>query len=98
MSLQSQETESSSRSQLGTHHFLIQAQPDPSVLSRVLELFALRCLLPTEVAYKRTGEGDGELQIHISVENITPEKAAHLATRMRNIIPVTRVVLGPAEC
>jgi hypothetical protein len=97
MSLQSQETESASRPQPGTHHFLIQAQPDPSVLSRVLELFALRCLLPNDVAYKRTGEGDGELQIHISMENITPEKAAHLAARMRNIIPVNRVVLEPAE-
>lgn len=79
------------------HHFMIQAQPDPSVLSRVLELFALRCLLPTEVTCKRAAEGDGELQIHITMDSLPPEKAAHLAARMRNIIPVTRVVLEPAE-
>ncbi|NQV60868.1 MAG: hypothetical protein HQ502_14470 [Alphaproteobacteria bacterium] len=93
MPLQSQETDPSSRPQPGTHHFLIQAEPEASVLSRVLELFALRSLLPTEVNCKRAADQDGELHIRIAMPGLPPEKAAHLAARMRNIIPVTRVVL-----
>lgn len=97
MSLQSHETDPSSRPQPGTHSFLIQAQPEPSVLLRVLELFALRGLLPSEVTCKRTGEKNVGLHIHIAIDGLPPQKAAHLAARMRNFIPVSRVVLDPAE-
>ncbi len=97
MPLQSQEPDLPPRLQPGTHHFLIQAEPEASVLSRVLELFALRDLLPTEVSCKRSGDdGAGDLHIHIVIAGLPPEKAAHLTARMRNIIPVTRVVLEPA--
>ncbi len=97
MSLQSQETEPSPRPQPGIHHFLIQALPEPSVLSRVLELFALRDLLPSEVTCRCPGGENGELHIHIAMDGLPRQKAAHLAARMRNIIPVSRVVLEPAE-
>ncbi len=96
MSLPSQETDPSTRPRPGTHHFLIQAQPEPSALSRVMELFALRGLLPIEVTCRHSGGGEGELRIHITTTGLAPEKAAHLAARMRNIVPVTRVVLEPA--
>jgi acetolactate synthase small subunit len=97
MSLQFQETDPSSRPQPGTHHFLIQALPEPSVLSRVLELFALRDLLPNEVTCKSPAGENGELHIHIAMAGLPRQKAAHLAARMRNIVPVSRVVLEPAE-
>ncbi|MDE0941690.1 MAG: hypothetical protein OSB58_04540 [Alphaproteobacteria bacterium] len=78
-----------------THHFQIQAAADPSAFSRVMELFALRCLLPTDISCKQVGPDD--LHIHIAINDLCPKVAANLAARMRNIIPVTRVVLEPAE-
>lgn len=98
-----QQTEQSGRSDPtarpcpDTHHFVIQAQPEPSVLSRVLELFALRGLLPDEVSCKRVSDGEDSLHLRIAVDGLPPQQAAHLAARMRNIITVTRVVLEPAE-
>ena len=85
------------QSRAGCHHFLIRAQPEASALLRVLELFALRGLVPETVACQRAGDGEDELHIHIAMPGLAPQKAAHLAARMRNIVPVTRVVLEPAE-
>lgn len=84
-----------------THHFQIQCEPEASALSRVLELFALRDMIPGEVICKHMHDGDGgaggSLHIHIAIAHIPPHQAANIAARIRNIIPVTRVVLEPAE-
>lgn len=82
------------RPNTGAHHFMIQAAAEASALSRVLEIFAQRDLIPDEVTCKRAA--GGELHIHIAIGDIAPHKADNLAARMRNIIPVTRVVLQPA--
>jgi acetolactate synthase small subunit len=74
---------------------MISTAADASALSRVLELFALRGMVPDEVTCKRTGVD--ELHIHIAVRDLGENKAANLAARMRNIIPVMRVVLEPAS-
>ncbi len=78
------------------HRFLIQAQAEPSTLSRVMELFALRGLLPDEVSCERSRDNRGALDIRIVIPDLPPQKAAHLAARMRNIVTVSRVVLEPA--
>ncbi|MBT3534053.1 MAG: hypothetical protein HN478_09245 [Rhodospirillaceae bacterium] len=76
------------------HRFMIHAEAEASTLSRVIELFALRDLIPDEVSCKRAGD-DG-LHIHIAITGVPENQAANLADRMRNIIPVMRVVLEPA--
>lgn len=82
------------RPNTGAYHFMIQAEADASTLSRVLEIFAQRDLIPDEVTCKRTN-GD-ELHIHMAISRLPADKAANLADRIRNIIPVMRVVLEPA--
>ncbi|MFP6771823.1 MAG: hypothetical protein VCE74_05740 [Alphaproteobacteria bacterium] len=76
------------------HHFMISAAADASTLARVVELFALRGLVPDEVSCKRTDD-DG-YHIHIAIPDLAEAKAANLAARMRNIVPVMGVVLEPA--
>ena len=80
-----------------THYFQIQSEAEASALSRVLELFALRDLIPNEVICKRIPDGDGSLHIHIAIDGMPPHQAANVAARLRNIIPIPRVVLEPAE-
>ncbi len=79
------------------HFFQIQSQAEASALSRVLELFALRDLIPAEVTCKHVSDGEDSLHIHIAIAHLPPHQAANIAARLRNIIPVTRVVLEPAE-
>ncbi len=81
----------------GTHYFQIQSQAEASALPRVLELFALRDLIPAEVSCKHHRDGEDSLHIHIAIAHMPPHQAANIAARLRNIIPVTRVVLEPAE-
>ncbi|MDP6872928.1 MAG: hypothetical protein QF521_05325 [Alphaproteobacteria bacterium] len=106
MSVQCEETNDQSsdaapRSAAEIHYFQIQSEPEASALSRVLELFALRDMIPGEVTCKHMHDGDagrgGSLHIHIAIADMPPHQAANIAARMRNIIPVTRVVLEPAE-
>ena len=78
----------------GVYHFIIHTQAEASALSRIVELFALRGLVPDEVNCKRLGAD--ELHIHIAIPDLPENTAASLAARMRNIISVMRVVLEPA--
>ncbi len=94
MSTQTERAEPSDRPDTGTYHFMIHAEAEASTLSRVLELFAQRDLIPDEVTCKRTN-GD-ELHIHIAIAGLPANKVANLADRVRNIIPVMRVVSEPA--
>ena len=76
------------------HHFIISADPDASTLARAVEIFALRGFVPDEVSCKRTDDDD--YHIHIAVRDLPEAKAANLAARMRNIVPVMGVVVEPA--
>ncbi|HJM94340.1 MAG: hypothetical protein QGG19_08790 [Alphaproteobacteria bacterium] len=63
----------------------------------MLELFALCDMIYGEAICKHVRGAEDGLHIHITIDDIPPHQAANIAARLRNIIPVTCVVLEPAE-
>ena len=80
-----------------THCFAIRADATPGMMSRVLELFAKRNLVPTRwhsdviVAPVRDG-GQATLQIDIQMEGMDAELAAYVARCLRQIYGVDSVL------
>lgn len=80
-----------------THCFAIRADSTPGMMSRVLELFAKRNLVPTRwhsdviVALPRDG-GGSSLQIDLQMEGIEAELAAYIARCLRQIYGVESVL------
>ena len=80
-----------------THCFAIRADATPGMMSRVLELFAKRNLVPTRwhsdviVAPARDG-GQTTLQIDIQMEGMEAELAAYVARCLRQIYGVDSVL------
>ena len=74
-------------------HYSLRAYREPSVLSRVIEMFALRDLIPHQVDCREVAAEEAELQIDVAVRGLDPMHARHLADRMRNIVPVRQVAL-----
>lgn len=80
-----------------THCFAIRAEATPGMMSRVLELFAKRNLVPTRwhsdviVAPPRDG-GEAHLQIDIQMAAIEAELAAYIARCLRQIYGVESVL------
>jgi len=73
--------------------YRVAAVLEPSVLPRVLELFTLRDLLPTEVNCRQVMATEPELRIDVAVIGLDAQHAEHLAQRMRTMMPVTSVLL-----
>ncbi len=76
----------------GLCHFSVRAAADSSVLSRVVELFALRDLLPERIRCERRAD-DAGVAIDLEVRGLTVQQADHLACRMRTFPAVTGVLL-----
>lgn len=80
-----------------THCFAIRADATPGMMSRVLELFAKRNLVPTRwhsdviVASARDG-GHTTLHIDIQMEGMEAELAAYVARCLRQIYGVDSVL------
>ena len=80
-----------------THCFAVRADATPGMMSRVLELFAKRNLVPTRwhsdviVAPARDG-GLTTLQIDIQMEGMEAELAAYVARCLRQIYGVDSVL------
>ncbi len=73
--------------------FTVTSDLEPSVLSRVVELFALRNLVPVEVSATREDGIDLHLRVEVVVDGLEPSVCAHLCRRMGNIVPVREVML-----
>ena len=69
--------------------FAVDAEADPGLLPRLLEPFALRNLVPDAVTSVRHGNG---LRVEIRVAGLTRDEVPHLALRLANVVPVTRVL------
>jgi hypothetical protein len=84
-------------SAVATHCFAVRADATPGMMSRVLELFAKRNLVPTRwhsdviVAPARDG-GLATLQIDIQMEGMEAELAAYVARCLRQIYGVDSVL------
>jgi hypothetical protein len=76
-----------------SYHFVITAEIEPSVLMRVLELFALRNIVPSRVESHLVEDSEAGLRIAVSATGIEQAEAENLALRMRNIMPVSQVML-----
>jgi hypothetical protein len=75
-----------------TARFRLRALADPSSLSRVLEQFALRNLVPVRVHCERR-EGGEELGIDVEVAGLGAQEADHLVRRFGSFPVVTGVLL-----
>ena len=91
------EMPSSSRPALApaSHCFRLRAEREPSVLSRVLEMFTLRDLIPHALTCVQCPQDAGELRIDVEVSGLGAPQAESLAARMRNVVPVISVLLEP---
>ncbi len=80
--------------------FSIQAEAEPGVMPRVLELFAKRGLVPRRWVSGVTGQGTGqgtspggrELTIDVQVAGLAPETQAYIAGCLRQIWGVGAVL------
>ena len=72
--------------------FRIQAAAEPSVLPRILDVFAKVTIVPDTFASERRG-ADG-MEIDIRVAGLDARQADQLASRMRAIVYVDQVLVS----
>ena len=77
--------------------FLVHARAEPGVMSRVLELFAKRGLVPQRWHSDRSGPDDAMLTIEIEAPGLALDVVDYVADCMRQIIGVERVASGPRQ-
>lgn len=75
-----------------THCFSVQAAADPGLLSRVLELFAKRNLVPSRCHAVLSGPERDELLIDLQVTGLGTEEAEHVARSLRQLVFVASVL------
>lgn len=66
------------------------AEPDPGMLIRILNLFALRDHVPARVRSRVLG---GRLQVEVDVPGLPENEAEQIAQRMRAMVGVSTVRL-----
>jgi len=75
------------------YHYELQVEPDSDSLCRILNLFALQCLLPHGVQMRQQAD---LLQVDIAIDGLSWSRAQLIAQKMRNLICVCEVVLRTA--
>ena len=73
------------------HHFTARAERKPSVLSRVVELFVLRDLIPTRVACDADANG---IRLEVVVDGLDEVQANHVAQHIRQFPTVESLLLA----
>jgi hypothetical protein len=76
--------------------FSVQTEADPSAVPRVLEIFALRDLIPSQIHVTRSGGDDirapeSELTIDVQVSGVGRDASEAIARKLRAIICVHSV-------
>ena len=72
--------------------FRIQAAAEPSVLPRILDVFAKVTIVPDTFVSER--RGDDGMEIDIGVAGLDARQADQLASRMRAIVDVDQVLVS----
>ncbi|HVJ52505.1 MAG TPA: hypothetical protein VM689_08595 [Aliidongia sp.] len=75
--------------------FAVRAAAEPGILSRLIELFAKRNLVPSAVQARLIGAGRDMLAVDLQVERLEPGLAELIAESMRAMVSVERVLLAP---
>ena len=78
----------------GVFCFSIQAEAEPSVMSRVLELFAKRNLVPSRWVSDVIGPGGRELSIDLQVRGLSGDTAHFVARCLRQLHYVDSVLIS----
>ena len=71
--------------------FTVHAAADPQVLPRVLELFALRNVVPRRVLGRTVGQSADTFRIDVETDALTARAADQMAERLRSMVPVEAV-------
>ncbi len=75
------------------YHYELQVEPESDSLCRILNLFALQCLLPHGVQMQQHAD---LLRVDIAIDGLSWHRAQLIAEKMRNLICVCEVVLRTA--
>jgi acetolactate synthase small subunit len=73
--------------------FAVRAAAEPGILSRLIELFAKRDLVPDAVQARRIGAARDQLAVDLQVDGLAPHLAELVAESMRQMVSVERVLL-----
>jgi acetolactate synthase regulatory subunit len=85
----------SSQSELPvTACFSVEAEADPSVMPRVLEVFAKRGLVPCQWHSSLGRPGGTELVIDIQVAGLAADMVARIAGALRQVVRVQSVLIA----
>jgi hypothetical protein len=76
------------QSDLVTFH--VTGLPEPATIARVVEVFALRSLMPHALTCAAEG---GDLRIALTLGKLDPEETERLAERLRQIVIVDQVLV-----
>ena len=77
--------------------FSVAGHFDPSLMPRVLELFAKRGLVPRRFIGLVEDTDGSRLELDIQADGLAPDVAAHIARSIGQIVGVERVLLGARE-
>lgn len=77
----------------GRYRYSVKAFAQPSILSKVLEVFAIRSLVPVRVSSRMSELAPGELRIEVEVGGLEPGAAEHLRARIEQFPDVRSVRL-----
>ncbi len=87
-------TASESPPTAATVRFTVRASAEPSVLPRVIELFALRNLVPSSLRARRGGRSAEDLHIDIEVAGLAAAEVRLVAAKITEMVPVESVLAG----
>ena len=74
--------------------FSIQAEAEPGVMPRVLQLFAKRSLVPNRWHSDRCGPGGRQLAIDLQVEGLTSDECHYIARCLEQLHLVESVLVS----
>lgn len=77
--------------------FSVQADADPGLMSRVIEVFALRGLVPTRCHGVRGGAAAEEFHVDLQFEGMSARDAAIVAEKLRQVWLVHNVLMSSKE-
>lgn len=76
--------------------FAVQADADPGMMPRLMEVFAKRGLVPDRWVARVDGVDDPELSVRCSVAGLTETQAASVTAFLDGVPGVIRVARAPA--
>ena len=77
---------------LPVYCYAVQAVADPGIMTRLLELFAKRGLVPSRIHAVLAEPERDELLIDIQVSGLTPDEGEHIARCLRQQVLVSSVL------